>query len=60
MIDCNILYVFSDSKGKIIKAAPFQGWLNAGTVARVEPHRKWFGEFLSFNVSAQIYSAILF
>ncbi|KAI6179659.1 Nucleolar GTP-binding protein 2 [Aphelenchoides besseyi] len=32
-----------DSKGKIIKAAPFQSWLNAGTVARVEPHRKWFG-----------------
>ncbi|KAI6203756.1 Nucleolar GTP-binding protein 2 [Aphelenchoides besseyi] len=32
-----------DSKGKIIQAAPFQSWLNAGTVARVEPHRKWFG-----------------
>ncbi|KAI6182094.1 Nucleolar GTP-binding protein 2 [Aphelenchoides bicaudatus] len=32
-----------NAKGKIIKAAPFQGWLNSGTVARVEPHRKWFG-----------------
>ncbi|KAI6221315.1 Nucleolar GTP-binding protein 2 [Aphelenchoides fujianensis] len=32
-----------DSNGKIIKAAPFQSWLNSGTVARVEPHRKWFG-----------------
>jgi len=32
-----------DSKGKIIKAAPFQSWLNSGTVSRVEPHRKWFG-----------------
>lgn len=34
---------FSDSKGKIIKEAPFQGKLDSGTVARVEPHRKWFG-----------------
>ncbi|PAV72823.1 hypothetical protein WR25_18999 isoform C [Diploscapter pachys] len=32
-----------NKKGKIVKAAPFQGWLNSGTVARVEPNRKWFG-----------------
>lgn len=32
-----------DKKGKIVKAAPFQGWLAAGTQARVEPNRKWFG-----------------
>ena len=29
--------------GKIIKAAPFQSWLPSGSVARVEPNRKWFG-----------------
>lgn len=32
-----------DEKGKIIKAAPFQDRLAPGTQARVEPHRKWFG-----------------
>ncbi|GMT27201.1 hypothetical protein PFISCL1PPCAC_18498 [Pristionchus fissidentatus] len=32
-----------DKEGKIKVAAPFQAWHNAGTVARVEPHRKWFG-----------------
>lgn len=31
-----------DRKGKIIQAAPFQGWLPCGTQARVEPNRKWF------------------
>lgn len=31
-----------DRKGKIISAAPFQGWLPCGTQARVEPNRKWF------------------
>ncbi|KAH9521550.1 nucleostemin 2 [Dermatophagoides farinae] len=29
--------------GKIIKAAPFQGKLSSGTVARVAPNQKWFG-----------------
>lgn len=29
--------------GKIIKAAPFQSWLPAGTQARVAPNQKWFG-----------------
>ncbi|OWF48898.1 nucleolar GTP-binding protein 2-like [Mizuhopecten yessoensis] len=32
-----------DSTGKITKAAPFQSRLPSGTVARVEPNRKWFG-----------------
>ncbi|TKR96400.1 hypothetical protein L596_010418 [Steinernema carpocapsae] len=32
-----------DKKGKILKAAPFQERLTSGTVARVEPNRKWFG-----------------
>uniref|UniRef100_A0A915PHY1 Nucleolar GTP-binding protein 2 n=1 Tax=Setaria digitata TaxID=48799 RepID=A0A915PHY1_9BILA len=32
-----------DAKGKIIRAAPYQEKLASGTVARVEPHRKWFG-----------------
>lgn len=31
-----------DRKGKIIHAAPFQGWLPCGSQARVEPNRKWF------------------
>ncbi|XP_050090060.1 nucleolar GTP-binding protein 2 [Anopheles aquasalis] len=28
--------------GKILTPAPFQGWVNSGTVARVEPTPKWF------------------
>lgn len=32
-----------DSKGKIVKAAPFQSYLPSGTVARVAPNQKWFG-----------------
>ncbi|KAK2179611.1 hypothetical protein NP493_480g03038 [Ridgeia piscesae] len=32
-----------DSTGKIIRPAPFQSRLNPGTMARVEPNRKWFG-----------------
>lgn len=35
---------FRDRTGKIIKAAPFQEWLKSGTVARIEPNRKWFGK----------------
>ncbi|CAA9999969.1 unnamed protein product [Nesidiocoris tenuis] len=31
-----------DKAGKILCAAPFQGWNQSGTVARVEPNRKWF------------------
>ena len=32
-----------DKAGKITQPAPFQSWLPVGTVARVEPNRKWFG-----------------
>ena len=32
-----------DKIGKIIKAAPFQSKLTPGTMARVEPNRRWFG-----------------
>ncbi|WAR05036.1 NOG2-like protein, partial [Mya arenaria] len=32
-----------DKVGKILTPAPFQSWLPTGTVARVEPNRKWFG-----------------
>ncbi|KAH3701256.1 uncharacterized protein LOC127860317 [Dreissena polymorpha] len=32
-----------DAAGKITQPAPFQSWLPSGTVARVEPNRKWFG-----------------
>ncbi|KFB40422.1 AGAP011309-PA-like protein [Anopheles sinensis] len=31
-----------DYRGKILTPAPFQGWVNSGTVARVEPTPKWF------------------
>ncbi|XP_033105254.1 nucleolar GTP-binding protein 2-like [Anneissia japonica] len=30
-------------QGKIVKAAAFQSALKSGTVARVEPNRRWFG-----------------
>ncbi|XP_077991170.1 uncharacterized protein LOC144445480 [Glandiceps talaboti] len=29
--------------GRIVKAAAFQGWVPCGTVSRVEPNRRWFG-----------------
>ncbi|KAJ6218242.1 hypothetical protein RDWZM_009399 [Blomia tropicalis] len=32
-----------DSRGKIVKAAPFQSKLPSGTVARIAPNQKWFG-----------------
>lgn len=32
-----------DKNGKIIKAAPFQSKLTPGSMARVEPNRRWFG-----------------
>uniref|UniRef100_A0A914WDX8 Nucleolar GTP-binding protein 2 n=1 Tax=Plectus sambesii TaxID=2011161 RepID=A0A914WDX8_9BILA len=32
-----------DSEGNIVRPAPFQERLASGTVARVEPNRKWFG-----------------
>lgn len=32
-----------DRRGKIVKAAPFQGRVPIGTQARLQPDRKWFG-----------------
>lgn len=32
-----------DRKGHIISPAPFQGWQPSGTMSRVEPSQKWFG-----------------
>lgn len=39
-----VVYFFNrDRTGKITRPAPFQSTLTSGTVARVEPNRKWFG-----------------
>lgn len=38
--------------GKIVKAAPFQSWLPSGTVARVAPNQKWFGNVHTVTQSA--------
>lgn len=32
-----------DKNGKVLKAAPFQQRVKPGTVARIEPNRRWFG-----------------
>lgn len=32
-----------DRTGKIISPAPFQGWQPSGTMSRVEPSHRWFG-----------------
>ncbi|KJE94183.1 nucleolar GTPase [Capsaspora owczarzaki ATCC 30864] len=32
-----------DASGKIVKAAPYQGWVASGTVARIQADRRWFG-----------------
>lgn len=32
-----------NKSGEILTAAPFQGWTTPGTMARVEPNQKWFG-----------------
>lgn len=34
---------YRNRKGKIVKAAPYQSWATSGTVARVAPNQKWFG-----------------
>lgn len=41
-----------DRKGKIICPAPYQGWLPSGSVARVEPNRKWFSNTRVIGQSA--------
>ena len=38
--------------GKIIVAAPFQGWVASGTVSRVEPSPKWFSNSRVISQSA--------
>jgi len=39
-----VVHCDRDAAGRIVKPAPFQSRLTAGTVARVEPNRRWFGE----------------
>lgn len=41
-----------DKAGKILKPAPFQSYVSAGTMARVEPNRKWFGNTRVVSQSA--------
>lgn len=41
-----------DKKGKILTPAPFQGWVNSGTVSRVEPSPKWFSNSRVIGQSA--------
>jgi len=41
-----------NSKGKIIKAAPYQSWVDSGTRARVEPSRNWFSNTKVISQSA--------
>lgn len=41
-----------DPTGKIIRAAPFQNTLPSGSVARVEPNQKWFGNSKTISQSA--------
>lgn len=38
--------------GKVIKAAPFQSWLPSGTVARIAPNQKWFGNVRTVTQTA--------
>eukprot|EP00051_Salpingoeca_urceolata_P007069 m.93888 g.93888 ORF g.93888 m.93888 type:complete len:677 (-) comp15106_c0_seq3:57-2087(-) len=35
--------VVRDKNGQVLRAAPFQSKVASGTVARVEPNRRWFG-----------------
>jgi len=41
-----------DKKGKILKAAPYQGYVDSGTRARVEPARGWFSNTKVISQSA--------
>ena len=41
----NLLFPqFRNSRGKVIKPLQYQSTVASGTVARVEPNIKWFGE----------------
>ncbi|BHF77620.1 GTP binding [Sparganum proliferum] len=35
-----------DKKGRVVRAAPFQSTAPSGSVSRVEPNRRWFGNVL--------------
>ncbi|XP_046657196.1 nucleolar GTP-binding protein 2-like [Daphnia pulicaria] len=41
-----------DESGKVIRPAPFQSKFASGTVARVEPNRRWFGNVRVVGQSA--------
>ena len=41
------LFVPSNNRGKVIKPLQYQSTVAPGTVARVEPNIKWFGEYTS-------------
>ena len=41
-----------NAKGKIIKAAPFQSTLPSGSVARIAPNQKWFGNTRTITQSS--------
>ena len=41
-----------DRKGNILKAAPFQGYVDSGTRARVQPARGWFSNTKVISQSA--------
>lgn len=40
-----LLPQFRNSRGKVIKPLQYQSTVASGTVARVEPNIKWFGEY---------------
>lgn len=39
------VFFYSNSRGKVIKPLQYQSTVAPGTVARVEPNIKWFGEY---------------
>jgi len=41
-----------NKSGEIIRPAPFQSTLKSGTVARVEPNQKWFGNTKTISQNA--------
>ena len=41
-----------DRNGKILKAAPYQGYVHSGTRSRVEPGRGWFSNTKGIGQSA--------
>lgn len=51
ILNNTVAYFFRDKNGKIIKAAPFQSKLTPGSMARVEPNRRWFGKIKYMNLN---------